>query len=711
MKRTNLTSLTTGLCILCIFSLPAQAMYGGGSGTAEDPYLITSAADMQEIGTHPEHWGSYFKLMTDIDLAAYDGHDGRPYFNIIGNDSTKFTGVFDGNDHKILNFTYNLANSNNKGIFGYVDNVNAQIKNVEIKDPNINMPNSPYNVGSLVGLLINGTVSNCYVTGGNIIGYNSCGGLVGFSYGTIDNCHSTCNVSGHEAIGGLAGTNTGTISNCSANGNISGGWSVGGLVGLAWFHTCSILNSYATGSVSGVDYARNIGGLVGATQDSPKVSNCYATGTVRGNQYIGGLIGYSNYGTSIDECHATGDVNGVSYVGGLFGFGHGTVVSSYATGIVEGQNYVGGLVGKSGEVTTIERCFALGNVSGNLRIGGLIGYSDNSTVLLSFSKGDVSGTNEVGGLVGHNNSVIRNTYSWGDVSGTENVGGLVGWDEKIVGYSYSAGYVTGTTNVGGLVGYKNTSHYTKCFWDNKVNPSVNGIGNTSDPEVVGKSTANMQTANTFTSAGWDFTTPIWTIKEGKDYPRLWWEKQLEPPVLHTEQEITLGTSNIISWDAVADANEYYAECVNDVNFTNILYDSGWISQTSYEFTGLELGQIYWYRVKAKTTSGIESEWSNVESSLQGTLVDVVDTFVKPNNLKNKQLKNALKNKISSVLTMIEQGLYKEAIDKLQNDILQKTNGCADSNKPDKNDWITTCEDQEDIYPYIIETIEYLESMM
>ena len=61
--------------------------------------------------------------------------------------------------------------------------------------------------------------------------------------------------------------------------------------------------------------------------------------------------------------------------------------------------------------------------------------------------------------------------------------------------------------------------------------------------------------------------------------------------------------------------------------------------------------------------------------------------------------------------MIEHGLYKDAINKLRNDILQKTDGCANGGHPDKNDWITTCENQGQIYPYIVETIEYLESMM
>ncbi len=67
-----------------------------------------------------------------------------------------------------------------------------------------------------------------------------------------------------------------------------------------------------------------------------------------------------------------------------------------------------------------------------------------------------------------------------------------------------------------------------------VNPDMNGIGNTSDPNVIGESTANMQMAGTFTDAGWDFVgeivngaNDIWTILEG-DYPRLWWEERILP---------------------------------------------------------------------------------------------------------------------------------------------------------------------------------------
>jgi len=83
----------------------------------------------------------------------------------------------------------------------------------------------------------------------------------------------------------------------------------------------------------------------------------------------------------------------------------------------------------------------------------------------------------------------------------------------------------------------------------------------------------------------------------------------------------------------------------------------------------------------------------------------------PNTFKNSNMANALTNKIDEVLAMIDSGMYEDALDKLENDILKKTDGCANSGVPDKNDWIETCEQQEQIYPLVLETIEYVESLM
>jgi hypothetical protein len=57
--------------------------------------------------------------------------------------------------------------------------------------------------------------------------------------------------------------------------------------------------------------------------------------------------------------------------------------------------------------------------------------------------------------------------------------------------------------------------------------------------------------------------------------------------------------------------------------------------------------------------------------------------------------------------MIEEERYEEALDKLENDILQKTNGCAETGAPDKNDWIRDCDTQNQVYPFITEAIALL----
>jgi len=390
-----------------------------------------------------------------------------------------------------------------------------------------------------------------------------------------------------------------------------------------------------------------VGSLVGCVEYGT-VANCYVEGgSVSGNGTVGGLVG-SNYAGEIFQCHATSSVSGYSRVGGLAGENNGTITS----------------------------CYSSADVRAYCRVGGLVGFNwGNGTITNSYAAGSVSGNNQVGGLVGWNWNTISNCYATSGISGVNRIGGLVG---------SSSGTVTAS------------------FWDTETSGQTTSDGGTGLP------TAEMQTMNTFMYAGWDFITPVWTIDEGVDYPRLWWELV---PVLHAEPEITLGTSNTITWDPVPGANDYYAECAEDANFTSILYNSGWITETSYEFTGLQLGQMYWYSVKARNTAGVETGWSNVESSLQVTLADAVDMTLDPDTLKNKNMKNALLNKINAVQQMFDKGRYEEALNKLQNDILQKTNGCAETGRPDKNDWIITCEGQSQLYPLIIEAIELLENLI
>jgi hypothetical protein len=140
---------------------------------------------------------------------------------------------------------------------------------------------------------------------------------------------------------------------------------------------------------------------------------------------------------------------------------------------------------------------------------------------------------DVGGLVGWGSGDVAQYYSAGVVSGDSSVGGLVGGNGGTVTHCYSTGSVNGSGDwtIGGLVGYSEWQGHrtvTHSFWDIWTSGRATSAGGT------GKTTAEMQTAATFLNAGWDFvgetangTEDIWWILEGKDYPRLWWERSEE----------------------------------------------------------------------------------------------------------------------------------------------------------------------------------------
>jgi hypothetical protein len=276
------------VCALVLFSIasPAHAKYGGGTGVPGDPYLIFDANQMNAIGADPNDWNRHFKLMADIDLYAFMGTE----FNIIAD----FTGVFDGNDHTIANFTYESSDSDYVGLFAEVKGV---IKNLGLVDPNVNAAAASF-VGSLAGKN-SGTVIKCYTQGGSVSGGGQIGGLVGSNGGTLHLSFADCNVSGTaDYVGGLAGDNyMGSIISCYSSGSVRAEANcVGGLTGYSdW----GVSGSYATGSVSGRD---QVGGLVGLNKmiiwstPSGTVARCYAVGAVSGVNNVGGLVGTNDRG-------------------------------------------------------------------------------------------------------------------------------------------------------------------------------------------------------------------------------------------------------------------------------------------------------------------------------------------------------------------------------------------------------------------------------
>jgi hypothetical protein len=325
--------------------------YSGGDGSAGNPFLISDANDMNEIGAEMGDWDKHFLLTNDIDMAGFTyttaliAPDTSSSSDFQG---TKFTGVFDGAGFKITNLTIDTAGTDYLGLFGYIDST-GMVNNLGAEDVNIAGGNHSVLLAGLCGLN-SGTISDCYstglVTGGDYSG--SLGELVGVNSGTISNCFSTGQVTitggNHsECLGGLAGINVdGTISNCFSTGQVTGGndsFAIGGLCGYNAFG--AIKDCYSTGSVTGGDYSNSLGGLAGYNYYGT-ISDCYSTSSVTGGDEstrLGGLAGYSDNGT-ISNCFWDIDTSGLDTSAG--GIGKTTIeMQTMSTFTDAGWDFVG----------------------------------------------------------------------------------------------------------------------------------------------------------------------------------------------------------------------------------------------------------------------------------------------------------------------------------------------------------------------------------
>jgi len=268
-----------------------------------------------------------------------------------------------------------------------------------------------------------------------------------------------------------------------------------------------------------------VGALVGLSDGS--ITNCFSSGTVRGNaDYTGGLVGdnYYNSGT-ITSCFSTCTVTGTISVGGLVGYNNKIITNSGASGVVNGNND---------------------------NVGGLVGYNDTSgNISFSFATGRVNVTGSsfyAGGFVGYNKGSISNCYATGTVNADRNwyVGGFGGENRGTVSNCYATGWVSSTgALVGGFVGYKYyNATVSNCFWNTATS------GRSTSDSGAGKISSQMVQQATF--SGWDFSTN-WTINEGTTFPYL---KNNIPAVLPAPPTITIGgsfTVNSKMYDGTTDA--------------------------------------------------------------------------------------------------------------------------------------------------------------
>jgi len=234
-------------------------------------YTVTSADGLMNIAKLVNGGKSDINITldTDIDLT---GKDWTP----IGTDyDNSYKGTFDGGGHTITGLTF-TTNDEYAGLFGWLNRAGT-VKNV--------------------------VMEGVQITSNQIYG-GSIGGVVGYSWGTIENCSVSGSVSGTVYVGGVVGVQIGgSITGCSSSATVKGTVDVGGVAGQT-NSSATLTACYATGNVIiEMDTKKNIAGgsLVGMNAGSSLLA-CYATGNVTstgsstGYMHIGGFLG-NNYTT------------------------------------------------------------------------------------------------------------------------------------------------------------------------------------------------------------------------------------------------------------------------------------------------------------------------------------------------------------------------------------------------------------------------------
>lgn len=257
-----------------------------GKGTEDDPYQISTAADLTQV-----YRKGYYKLMNDIDLTSYiNQFSPTEGWQSIGRDGSE-TIHFDGNGHKITGLWCN-STRDNTGLFSCF--ANGTIKNLTVETAKNKQVKGGKNTGIIIGKMINGTIENCVVSG-SVADGTPVGGIVGLmDNGTISKCQAnvTINTTGTTSyVGGIVGEITGGgIDQCITQGTLT-----------------------ATGSES---YAA---GLVG--KNSATITNCYSNANITSSYNAAGIVAY-NYGV-VDKCYATGNLLSSNYAAGIIGYNDG----------------------------------------------------------------------------------------------------------------------------------------------------------------------------------------------------------------------------------------------------------------------------------------------------------------------------------------------------------------------------------------------------
>ena len=457
--------------------------FAGGSGTAEDPYLIANGAQLKRFaaivnGTDgmTQNTAACGKLTADILLNDTEGWESwnettapAKNWTPIGSYEKQFIGILDGDGHSVSGIYIN-STTNYQGLVGYLGE--------------------------------GGTLQNLGVKASYIKGRNIVGGLCGMNSGTMTNCYNTGSVKGNMCVGGVCGWNGGTVTNCYNNGSVEGNGIVGGLCGLNFGNVtnCYYQKDMAAGGINGSDAAGQAEAKTKTEFQSGEVAwllQGEQEGQVWGQTIgtedypvLGGLKVYNNNGT-YSNMAMDGDFYLISTADELRLFasmvnGGQTSISAKLTADIELNNTTGWEnwsesnapanswtpIGSNanpftgtfdGQGHTVSGIFV--NSSNNCQ--GFFGATNGATIInLHTAQGYIRGNGSVGGIVGNaEGGSIEDCTNGCTIASTGNSnGGIVGYGMgvQITGCTNNGPLVAGQYQNGGIAGTVEDSTIDRC---------------------------------------------------------------------------------------------------------------------------------------------------------------------------------------------------------------------------------------------------------
>ncbi|MCU0798609.1 MAG: putative Ig domain-containing protein [Candidatus Thermoplasmatota archaeon] len=514
---------------------PSERSFGikpesGGSGTREDPFLISDTTSLQGI---EQNLSAYYILTQNIDASETVFWNDEKGFEPIGSKEAPFLGSLDGGGFAISGLNINRTYEDLVAIFA------RTLPSSTIS--NLTIVNSTVKGRDFTGTLIGqnyGTIMNVTILDGIVEGRNDTGGLAGYSIGFINKNSYNGTVKGYQIVGGLVGKNDFTVSSCNTTIMINGAITVGGLIGN---NNHNVINCSAAGYVKGNAF---IGGAFGSNSGNinVKIIDTEFRGSVHGEKEVGGFIG-CNYGIIFNSSNK-GDVSCPTYhgsifpyynIGGFVGNNFVEIQNSHSkVNIFGSANFIGGFVGYN-YYGRIKKCSASVDLNSPncVSIGSFAGYNGGTSGLIEecLTSGMVNGTKIIGGFIGTNYATIKNSYSMTNSNVTIDTGG--GFCGKNEGYfgkiinSYSMGKIYGNNTVGGFVGLNNCQ-IINCFFNKEITglDQSDGDGSMSTAPLSSKEALFVISSSKF---DWDFST-IWGQAPGQTYPFLRWENN-NPPIM------------------------------------------------------------------------------------------------------------------------------------------------------------------------------------